>query len=175
MPAHQRLFLRIHRADAGGQDACGPEGLGGGLHEACGTAEKVVGVVGDKRREVLRRRTAMVGRGAQDEMAAFMAADARLDLVHAAEHGGRGRHADARRDEDERGVALGQAEASRRRGEVDEGAGREVAEDVRDHACREAVSCGNAADGDADRVLIGRRHRVLAGLDEVFSGDVDAH
>ena len=105
----------------------------------------------------------MVGRGAQDEMAAFMAADARLDLVlegevglgaadvhegdaavlvHAAEHGG----ADARRDEDERGVALGQAEAVRRRGEVDEVAGREVAEDVRDHACREAVSCGNAAD-----------------------------
>ncbi len=63
-------------------------------------------------------------------------------LVHAAEHGG----ADARRDEDERGVALGQAEAARRRGEVDEVAGREVAEDVRDHACREAVSCGNAAD-----------------------------
>ena len=46
----------------------------------------------------------------------------------------------------ERGVALGQAEAARRRGEVDEVAGREVAEDVRDHACREAVSCGNAAD-----------------------------
>lgn len=63
-------------------------------------------------------------------------------LVHAAEHGG----ADARRDEDERGVALGQAEAARRRGEVDEVAGREVAEDVRDPACREAVSCGNAAD-----------------------------
>lgn len=80
-PSELRLArAELLGADAGGQDACGPEGLGGGLHEACGTAEKVVGVVGDKRREVLRRRTAMVGRGAQDEMAAFMAADARLDL-----------------------------------------------------------------------------------------------
>mgnify|MGYP006969938303 CR=1 FL=1 len=59
--------------------------------------------------------------------------------------GGQG-GADARRDEDERGVALGQAEAARRRGEVDEVAGREVAEDVRDHACREAVSWGNAGE-----------------------------